>query len=72
MKRYHESTTPGELLGEPVYDYLLLGTLGYALLLGVGMVAAGRWLRRPWMILWGGGLALVSAASLVVDLSGWS
>lgn len=69
MTRYHESSGPGELLGEPVHDYLLLGTLVYALLLGIGFFVAGRRLGRPWMVVWGAGLAVVSAASLVWQIA---
>ncbi|MDX1606215.1 MAG: hypothetical protein R3202_08475 [Candidatus Competibacterales bacterium] len=70
MKRYREGEMPREL-GEPVVDYLLLGTLVYALLLGIGFVIAGRRLRQLWMVVWGAGLVVVSLGGLVMQAAGW-
>lgn len=51
-----------------VNENLLIGTVSYALLLGLGMVAAGYWGRQRWIAFWGLTLVLAAAAYLIVSL----
>lgn len=44
---------------------MLVGTVSYALLLGIGMVVVGRAARQRWLAFWGATLVLASAASLI-------
>jgi len=64
MKRYREGEIPGEL-GPPVFDYLSAGTAVYSVLLGIGLIIAGRRFKQLWMTVWGAGLVIVSAGFLL-------
>lgn len=44
---------------------ILIGTVGYALLLGIGMVVIGHRARQRWLAFWGITLVLASAAFLI-------
>ena len=44
---------------------MLVGTVSYALLLGIGMVVVGRAARQRWLAFWGGTLVIASAAFLL-------
>ena len=59
MNRYREGEIPGQL-GPPVFDYLSAGTAAYSVLLGIGLVIAGRRFKQLWMVVWGAGLVVVS------------
>lgn len=49
---------------------MLVGTVSYSLLLGIGMVAVGRWARQRWLAFWGATLVLASAAFLIATALG--
>ena len=44
---------------------MLVGTVSYSLLLGIGMVAVGLAARQRWVAFWGGTLVIASAAFLI-------
>ena len=69
MNRYREGTNPDQL-GPPVFDYLSAGTAAYGVLLGIGLVIAGRRFKQLWMIVWGAGLVIVSTGFLLALLLG--
>jgi hypothetical protein len=64
MNRYREGEVPGEL-GPPVFDYLSMGTAVYSVLLGIGLIIAGRRFKQLWMTVWGAGLVIVSVGFLI-------
>lgn len=49
---------------------MLVATVGYALLLGIGMVAVGRRARQHWLAFWGASLVVASAAFLLAAAVG--
>lgn len=54
-----------------VHEGMLIGTVSYALLLGIGMVVAGRLARQRWIAFWGATLVIASAVFLLATLFGW-
>lgn len=53
-----------------VHDGILIGTVGYALLLGIGMVMVGRRAQQRWLAFWGVTLVAASAVFLTVTALG--
>jgi hypothetical protein len=67
--RYQEGIET-EVPRSGVDESMLVGTVSYALLLGIGMVAVGRWARQRWLAFWGVTLVLASAAFLIATALG--
>lgn len=65
--RYQEGTE-SELPRSGVDQGMLIGTVSYSLLLGLGMVVVGLAARQRWIAFWGGTLVIASAAFLIVTL----
>lgn len=63
--RYRENVDIAAAPHAGVDTGMLVGTVSYALLLGIGMVALGLAARQRWVAFWGGTLILASAAFLI-------
>ena len=62
----YENTVETEMPRSGVDEGILVGTVGYALLLGIGMVLVGRRVQQRWLAFWGVTLVAASAAFLWV------
>ena len=63
----------GEEAGTPtVTDDMMLLTALYGLAVGILLTFLAKRLGQRWMILWGGGLAVLSLGYLLADWVGWA
>ena len=69
--RYREGTNP-ELLENPATDGLTIFTAIFSLITGIGFVVVGLRARQRWMVWWGAGLAITSAAYLGAVILGYA
>lgn len=61
--RYREGSQPSGDVSTVTDDVLVISVV-YALIVGVGLCIAAYRYRQIWLVVWGGGLAVVSAIYL--------
>ena len=67
--RYDDSLQQADKIAS-VSTGMMVGTAVYTLLLGIGFVIFGIYVRKRWVTFWGGTMVLAGSAYLIAVLTG--